>query len=443
MRRWNEIRKRMKKTVIFGAAAAMAVEALFMVNCGVEAEASSVDAASDRDLEGSGTAEESDEGLLIEDFGEEMADNSGADLNELKDAERRESERAAEAEAIARAREKAMQEGKLWLEAADPEILQQHLDILTETDSPTGSDGELICAGYIEQVMEQYGFTISEQNFHEGFLNEDGVDAPGMNVIAERGADAEERTNDIFIIATHYDSKTKPSEDDPFANDKTGTAVLLEMARILSYVDTDSDICFVFFSGEEDGLYGSSEFVEFMQEDYAHRVAGVLYVERVGYAADDVYLLKTLDGKENSVGNLVKESELASLLLQPEGAEEAFGQELSGMETEQDEDSESTGKNWIWTSDQETGQYHFAMAGMEAVTVSQDVFGEYRVFLDQDTGGHTAAEKKMQETELEQGSDGVEKIEMENVEPENIEVDIDRLAAITDILAACVGQVMK
>ena len=83
------------------------------------------------------------------------------------------------------------------------------------------------------------------------------------------------------------------------------------------------------------------------------------------------------------------------------------------------------------------------MAGMEAVTVSQDVFGEYRVFLDQDTGGHTAAEKKMQETELEQGSDGVEKIEMENVEPENIEVDIDRLAAITDILAACVGQVMK
>ena len=441
MRRWNEIRKRMKKTVIFGAAAAMTMEALFMVNCGMEAEASSYDMTAGTEAaasEGAGMAEGSDDGLLIEDFGEEIADNSGADLDELKESERKESELAAEAEAIAKAREKAMLEGKLWLEAADPEILQQHLDILTETDSPTGSDGELICAGYIEQVMEQYGFTISEQNFHEGFLNEDGVDAPGMNVIAERGADAEERTNDIFIIATHYDSKTKPSEEDPFANDKTGAAVLLEMARILSCVETDSDICFVFFSGEEDGLYGSSKFVEFMQEDYAHRVAGVLYVELVGYAADDVYLLKTLDGEENSVGNLVKESELASLLLQPEGTEEASGQELSDMETEQGEDSGNTEKNWIWTSDQETGQYHFALAGMDAVTVSQDVFGEYQGFMDQDTEGQTVAEREMQETEMEQGSDGAD-----NIEVENMEVDIDRLAAITDILAACVGQVMN
>lgn len=351
-----------------------------------------------------------EEGLLIEDFGEEEVDKTGADLEELKEAERSEAEAAAAAEAEARALAEALAAAEFRLEAADPVILQQHLDKLTEIDSPIGSDGELICAAYIEETMEQYGFTISEQSFHEGFINENGVDAPGLNIIAERGADAdpEKRTNDIFIIAAHYDSKTNPVADDPFANDKTGAAVLLEMARILSYVETDSDICFVFFSGEEDGLYGSANFVDFMQEDYAHRVAGVLYVELVGYAPEYAYLLKTWDGQENDIGNLVKASELAAAMIEAdEGSEE----------------EKSEGENWIWAEDAQTTQYSFVQGGMTAVTVSQDVFGEY---------------EQQEEIEME----AIFEAETEEIVGETIAVDIDKLADITDILAASVAEVM-
>lgn len=410
MKRWKKVEYR--------AAAVMMTAALGLAMPAVRAGAS-------EEVGGTGSAGEAaeDDGLLIEDFGEESVERSGTSLEEMKESERRESELAAEAAEAARAREEALAEAKLWLEAADPEILQQHLEVLTQVESPTGSDGELICGGYIEQVMEQYGFTISEQNFHEGFLNENGVDAPGINIIAERGADAQERTNEIFIIATHYDSKTNPEPDDLLANDKTGAAVLLEMARILSGVETESDICFVFFSGEEDGLYGSAKFVEFMQEDFAHRVAGVLYVEQVGYG-DGAYLLKTQDGEENSVGRLVMESELSALLGQS-----------------------APGSTWIWTADQETGQYSFAAAGMEAVTVTQDVFGEYDISGPQ-AGEVLAAQgadaKDQGEIAQEQEVD-VQTGQTDAEGPSGREnaVNIYKLADITDILADCLGQVMS
>ena len=205
--------------------------------------------------EASAEETESLEDLLIEDDGEVAVNKSGIDLEELIAAER-ESEEQARMQM-----EELLEDPQLVLEPARKDKLQEYLEELMKEESPIGSDGELLCSRYISRVMEEYGYTVSEQSFHEGFLNEDGVDAPGVNIIAERGADSENRTNGIFIIGTHYDSKTKPEPQDPFANDKTGAAVLLEIARILSYVDTDTDICFLFLSGEEDGLYGSVNFI--------------------------------------------------------------------------------------------------------------------------------------------------------------------------------------
>ena len=208
------------------------------------------------------------------------------------------------------------------LTAANPDRVQEYLDSMLEVDNPTGSDGELTVAAYIETKLGEMGYTVQEQAFHEGVLNEDGIDAPGVNILAERGANSQtNRKSDIFLVVTHYDSKRSPAEDDPFANDKSGAAALIEAARILSGVVTDTDICFLFLSGQEDGGYGAQNFISSLSEENRSRISGVLSVERVGYDADTPYVLKTLTGESNSLGDMVRQLGLtndAYLSRQPE-----------------------------------------------------------------------------------------------------------------------------
>lgn len=318
--------------------------------------------------------EETGEDLFIEE-GEETVIRQGESLEEVQAREQEESEaarRQAEWEA------QILAEQSLLLEPASEEEIQKHLEYLTSMDSPTGSDGELILADYITCTMESYGYTVAQQNFHEGFLNENGVDAPGINVIADRGADSQERTNEIFVIATHYDSKTNPSKEDPLANDKTGTALLLEMARVLSFEETDTGICFAFFSGEEDGLYGSASFSEFLEKEFAERVSGLLYVEQVGYEEEAPYVLLTSDGQENFVGDLVRDTEGSFLLVQEQGTETEAG-ELKDLEREGD---------WSYEADQDHSHQSFQRLGIPAVTVTQDI--------REPKGGLTVNTKKLQ-----------------------------------------------
>ncbi len=197
--------------------------------------------------------------------------------------------------------------------AANADRLQEHLDYMMQVESPTGSEGELTVAAYIESKLDELGYTVQEQAFHEGVLNEDGTDAPGINILAERGANSQtNRKKDIFLIVTHYDSKRSPEEGDPFANDKSGAAALIETARILSDVVTDTDICFVFLSGEEDGGYGAQNFIDSLSEENRSRITGVMSVERVGYDSDTPYVLKTLTGEANPLGDIVQQLGIAN-----------------------------------------------------------------------------------------------------------------------------------
>ncbi len=202
----------------------------------------------------------------------------------------------------------ALNESPGPLIAASRDRIQEYLDAMTEVESPTGSDGELTVASYIETKMGELGYTVQEQAFHEGVLNEDGIDAPGVNILAERGANSQtNRKKDIFLVVTHYDSKRSPDEDDPFANDKSGAAALIETARILAEVVTDTDVCFLFLSGQEDGGYGAQNFFAALSEENLARISGVLSVERVGYDSDTPYVLKTLTGESNSLGDIVQQ----------------------------------------------------------------------------------------------------------------------------------------
>ncbi len=63
--------------------------------------------------------------------------------------------------------------------------------------------------------------------------------------------------NTYVIIDAHYDTINGPGTND----NGSGTVLLLELARLLKDIDTEYSIKFIHFSGEEDGLIGSSYYV--------------------------------------------------------------------------------------------------------------------------------------------------------------------------------------
>lgn len=63
--------------------------------------------------------------------------------------------------------------------------------------------------------------------------------------------------NTYIIIDAHYDTINGPGTND----NGSGTALLLEIARLLKNVNTEYSIKIIHFSGEEDGLVGSNYYV--------------------------------------------------------------------------------------------------------------------------------------------------------------------------------------
>ncbi|KMQ65066.1 leucyl aminopeptidase [Chryseobacterium angstadtii] len=88
------------------------------------------------------------------------------------------------------------------------------------------------------------------------------------------------------IICGHFDTVTGPGVND----NGSGTSAILEAARILKDVPTEYSIKFIHFSGEEQGLYGSSY--------YANNVAFQSGVKKL-----DIKLVFNLDQVGGKLGN--------------------------------------------------------------------------------------------------------------------------------------------
>ena len=86
----------------------------------------------------------------------------------------------------------------------------------------------------------------------------------------------------VYVVSSHYDSvAVGPGADD----DSSGTAALLEAARILSNHPQPATIVFASFTGEEAGLLGSREFVRRAVTNNM-RVVGALNNDMIGWAND-------------------------------------------------------------------------------------------------------------------------------------------------------------
>lgn len=86
----------------------------------------------------------------------------------------------------------------------------------------------------------------------------------------------------VYVVSSHYDS----AEAGPGADDNSsGTAALLEAARIMADNPMPATIMFLAFTGEEAGLLGSREFVRQAVENDI-KIVGALNNDMVGWAND-------------------------------------------------------------------------------------------------------------------------------------------------------------
>lgn len=187
------------------------------------------------------------------------------------------------------------------LEEVNTFYLQEELARLTRSPRPSGSRGESSAAAYIRQLLGDYGYETALQPFQ--YAQEDGTVVSGTNVTAVRPASSPDA--DILILCAHHDTVIgSPGAVD----DAAGVVTMLETARLLSRLPSDTELRFVSFSAHESQNLGSRHYVGTMTEEERNRVIGVIDLDRLGAMTGGNVVLGTVDRKETMLGEQLLEA---------------------------------------------------------------------------------------------------------------------------------------
>ena len=155
--------------------------------------------------------------------------------------------------------------------SVDQQRITDHVAAIDEPRNALGQPAQLLTtADYLEAQLSSFGYpvTLDPVTFNATtFPNVIGV---------HQGTVCPER---VFIVGAHYDSvSTTPGADD----DASGTAAMLEIARVLAGTPLPATVWFTGFTLEENGLLGSKHMAQ--QEAAAGtEVVGMLSLEMIGY----------------------------------------------------------------------------------------------------------------------------------------------------------------
>jgi hypothetical protein len=96
----------------------------------------------------------------------------------------------------------------------------------------------------------------------------------------------------IVIACGHYDSYSTNFDDAPGANDDgTGTAAVIELARVLKQATYRWTVKFLCFSGEEQWMLGSGHWVDSTAVPQGLHIAGAYNLDMFGYTPYDTTML--------------------------------------------------------------------------------------------------------------------------------------------------------
>jgi hypothetical protein len=136
--------------------------------------------------------------------------------------------------------------------------------------------GNKRAAEYLYAAYKSFGY----EPEYQWFAGRGALGGQTANVIATLEGTVNPEL--VYVVSSHYDSVAAgPGADD----DTSGTAALLETARILAGRPQPATIVFASFTGEEAGLLGSREFVRRAVAGKI-RIVGALNNDMVGWAND-------------------------------------------------------------------------------------------------------------------------------------------------------------
>jgi len=157
-----------------------------------------------------------------------------------------------------------------------------------------------------QQAIEDSGLGLYDSQYDQGYRNRDGWAGDGSlgnqearayltdqftnmglnvtiqgqykNVVAELTGTT--NPGQIYIIGGHYDTYLdgeRPGGDD----NASGTAGVLEAARVLSQYSFDSTIRFIGFNAEEDVMLGSGDYVDNVAVANSQNIAGMIDLDMI------------------------------------------------------------------------------------------------------------------------------------------------------------------
>jgi hypothetical protein len=126
---------------------------------------------------------------------------------------------------------------------------------------------------WIKGNFENYGLSVEIQDFPMGFSCSDNV----LGTLT-----GQVYPDEYVVIGGHYDSYTGGTQEPGADDNASGTAGVMEVARILSQFETEKSIVFCAFSAEEYGLYGSEAYAARAQQQ-GMNILGYINLDMIGY----------------------------------------------------------------------------------------------------------------------------------------------------------------
>lgn len=142
------------------------------------------------------------------------------------------------------------------------------LSVQDDPNRGIGAARDWLYAEFLKAAQTSDGrMTVEKQTFDQPKAARIPVPTMLTNVVATLKGTQPESERRVYVVSGHYDSMCgSPTDgqcDAPGANDDaSGTAAVLEMARVMAKYKFDATIIFMTVPGEEQGLLGATYFAE-------------------------------------------------------------------------------------------------------------------------------------------------------------------------------------